>query len=208
MRIKNSAHRTVRTALYARCSRADAASFGRELEALQVEARLRRWEIYREFIDIKEPGGRDLTARRELMSAAARGHFDVVCFSRLDRFATSVREVVCLVGALRADGVAFLSVEDGINTLGGEAATTWTAIVACARMEGSLLRERAQRATETARREGTRVGRPSAEVDLAMVLEKRAQGTPFRQIARETGLAIATLHRAVSGARQTKVRKA
>ena len=59
-------------------------------------------------------------------------------------------------------------------------------------------KERGKASVASARRRGSRIGRPRAEVDVERAVELRAQGMSFRQVAQAMGVGVATVHRALS----------
>jgi DNA invertase Pin-like site-specific DNA recombinase len=58
--------------------------------------------------------------------------------------------------------------------------------------------ERTKASLDRARRQGKRIGRPRASVDVARALALRGQGKSVREAARVLGVAPATLHRALA----------
>ena len=65
-------------------------------------------------------------------------------------------------------------------------------LAAIAKQERVRLAERTRAGLERVRREGTRLGRPTAKVDASAIRALREQGASWSEIARRTGLARAT----------------
>jgi len=66
-----------------------------------------------------------------------------------------------------------------------------------AEFERELIRERVRSGLAVARARGKRLGRPRCDADTDRIAALRAQGLPWREIARELGVGIGTVHRAV-----------
>jgi hypothetical protein len=66
-----------------------------------------------------------------------------------------------------------------------------------AQQERERLIERTKAGLERARRQGRRIGRPRAHVDVAKALALRGEGKSIRQAASVLGVGAATLHRAL-----------
>src|SRR5437588_10771523 len=66
-----------------------------------------------------------------------------------------------------------------------------------AQQERERLIERTRAGLERARRQGRRIGRPRAHVDVAKALALRGEGKSIREVAMVLGVGAATLHRAL-----------
>jgi DNA invertase Pin-like site-specific DNA recombinase len=67
-----------------------------------------------------------------------------------------------------------------------------------AEQERDRLISRTKAGLDRARRQGKRIGRPRAAVDVARALSLRGQGRSMREAAKVLGVAPATLHRALA----------
>src|SRR5438477_11877807 len=65
-----------------------------------------------------------------------------------------------------------------------------------AKQERVRLAERTRAGLERVRREGKRLGRPAAKVDVSAIRDLRIQGESWSEIARRTGLSRATCQKA------------
>jgi DNA invertase Pin-like site-specific DNA recombinase len=63
----------------------------------------------------------------------------------------------------------------------------FTVLAAVAELERSTIRERVMAGQRAAKRRGVRFGRPTVEVDTALVGKLRTQGLSWRDIAEKTG---------------------
>ena len=67
---------------------------------------------------------------------------------------------------------------------------------AVAELERTLIAERVRAGLRNARAKGVRLGRPRVYVDTAKVVRLRAQGVPWRKIARQVGVSAKSCRRA------------
>ena len=190
----------MRVALYARVSTADQRP-DLQLDALRQLASQRGWTIAGEYVDQGVSGAR---ARRpaldRVMTAVHRGEVDVVAVWRFDRFARSMQHLVTALDDFRAQGVEFVSVQDGCDTSTAAGRMMFGVIASLAEFERELIRERVRAGMAAAKRRGRRAGRPRARVDVARARALRAAGQPLRVVAAELGCSVGSLHRALSAA--------
>ena len=73
------------------------------------------------------------------------------------------------------------------------------------RPERELIRERVCAGVKNARQKGKRLGRPKRVFDRQRVMELRQQGRSFSQIARELGIGLGTVVRAINGEKLSKI---
>ena len=73
----------------------------------------------------------------------------------------------------------------------------FTVLAAVGELERSTIRERVIAGQRAAKRRGVRFGRPTVEVDTALVCKLRSQGLSWRDIAEQTGTAKDTCIRSV-----------
>jgi len=95
-------------------------------------------------------------------------------------------------------GVQVVSVREPWLDTGGPVRSLLIAIFSwCAEQERERLIERTKAGLERARRQGRRIGRPRALVDVAKALALRNEGKSIREAAVVLGVGAATLHRAL-----------
>jgi DNA invertase Pin-like site-specific DNA recombinase len=80
-------------------------------------------------------------------------------------------------------------------------------IGAMAEFERALIQERVRAGLRHARSQGKRLGRPGVKVEVKRIRELRAHGASLRTIARQLGVGLGTVHRALP-ARPKTVSKA
>jgi DNA invertase Pin-like site-specific DNA recombinase len=136
----------------------------------------------------------------KMMLAAHEGKFDVVVVWALDRLGRSMVGNLQTVLELDRRGVEVVSVrEPWLDTTSTSpvrallvAIFSWVA-----EQERVHIVARCRAGIERARREGKRLGRPPAEVDLDEALRLRRRGLSIRDAARKLAVGSSTLHRAI-----------
>ena len=149
----------MRVAIYARVS-----TFDQEPENQLAELRhyvmARGWTSV-EYVDRGVSGSKDRRpALDQLVADARRRKFDVLLCWRLDRLGRNLRHLVVLLEELRAVGVAFVSLNEGIDATTPAGKLQLHVLAALAEFERERIRERVHAGLARARAQGTRLGRP------------------------------------------------
>ena len=191
----------LRVALYARVSTSDQ-SLDPQLDVLRKYVDARGWDA-REFVDHGQSGRNDqregLTA---LLESARRREVDAVAVVKLDRLGRSLVHLLGVLGELESLDVAFVSLDDGIDTQTAAGRLFMQIRGAFAEYEAGLIRERTLAGLEAARRRGKKLGRPPVmdATQVARARRMKAAGRSVRYIADVLEISRATVHRAVKGA--------
>lgn len=128
---------------------------------------------------------------------------DTVIVWRLDRLGRSLRHLIDLVGALERRGIAFRSLNEGIDTSTAGGKLVFHVFAALAEFERDLISERTVAGLAAARARGRKGGRPrklsqeGVAVARAMHAEKKHT---LATIAETLGVSRATIYRALSSA--------
>ncbi len=166
--------------------------------ALQIDA-LRAsgcTKIYRE----KRTGS---LHRRPVLDRALEGlrAGDVLMVWKLDRLGRSFRHLLQIIGELESRGIGFHSVSDNIDTTSPGGKLLFHIIGAIAEFERTLISERTKAGMLTARRNGSRLGRPRALSDSQMRSARRVlrlkQGT-VAELATQFNVGETTIRRALA----------
>ena len=189
-----------RLALYCRVS-----TTGQHVEpqvfALRQYASARGFEIVEEYLDEGVSGSKDRRAGLDrLVADARRRRFDAVAVVKLDRLGRSLHHLLTLLGDFEAVGVAFISLDDGLDTSTAAGRLFMQMRGAFAEYELAMIRERVAAGLAAARRRGTTLGRPCA---LTPETSKRlarlhGSGQSLRQIAAAIGVGKATVAREIA----------
>jgi len=138
----------------------------------------------------------------ELMAAAHRREFDVVCVWKLDRWGRSLKHLVTSLADLDSLGIAFVSLRDNFDLTTPSGRLLFQIVGAMAEFEKSLVVERTKAGLRHARAKGKRLGLPRANVDTDKLAALRASGASWRSISRELGVPRSSLHLALAGRSQ------
>jgi DNA invertase Pin-like site-specific DNA recombinase len=135
-------------------------------------------------IEVEEVGSgarNDRPGWQRVLDAARRGQLDAVVVWKLDRAGRSTLDLLANIEALRALGVRFLAVTQGLDIRpGGDAVSTLllTMLAAVATFERDLIRERTRLGLARARVRGKRLGRRPvlSKAQAAKARQLRAAG--------------------------------
>jgi DNA invertase Pin-like site-specific DNA recombinase len=97
---------------------------------------------------------------------------------------------------LRALGIQFVSLHEGIDTSTPNGRLVFGIFASIAEFERELIRDRVRSGIAQARAKGRRLGRPRSEVDLNRLRTLRAAGCSWRTIADELGVAVSVAFKA------------
>jgi DNA invertase Pin-like site-specific DNA recombinase len=189
---------SLRVALYARVSTSDQ-SLEPQLDALRRYADARGWDA-REFLDHGQSGRSDQReGLKALLESARRREVDAVAVVKLDRLGRSLLHLLGVLGELESLDVAFVSLDDGIDTQTAAGRLFMQIRGAFAEYEAGLIRERTLAGLEAARRRGKKLGRPPVmdATQVARARRMKAAGRSVRYIADVLEISRATVHRAV-----------
>jgi DNA invertase Pin-like site-specific DNA recombinase len=168
-----------------------------QLRELRERCAQRGWQIVEEYVDSGVSGSKDSRpALNRLMSAASQRKFDAVLVWKIDRWGRSLKHLVTSLAELDAYGVAFISLRDNLDLSTPSGRLMMQLLGAFAEFEHSIIQERVKAGLRNAVAKGKWLGRPQAEVSEAKITELRTSGASWREIAKEMGLGVGTVHRA------------
>lgn len=188
-------------AIYVRVSTRDRGQdFQNQLLALREFALKQGWKISGEYVD-EITGSIDARPEfQQMFQHASQRRFDVLLFWSLDRLSREgALETLQHLQRLTGYGVAWRSfTEQYLDSTGifREAVISILAVVA--KQERIRLAERTRAGLERVRREGKKLGRPTAKIDAETVRVLRSEGVSWSEISRRTGVARATCQKACS----------
>jgi DNA invertase Pin-like site-specific DNA recombinase len=139
-----------------------------------------------------------LPARDRLLTFARPG--DVLVVWRLDRLGRSLRDLVELVAELDNRGVELRSLRESLDTTTPAGKLTFHIFAALAEMEAEILRDRTRAGLDSARRRGTKLGRPRLlnpdQVEMARTLMTNP-ALSASKVAQQLGVHRSTLYRSL-----------
>ena len=149
---------------YARVSTPD-----QELESQRL--RLRAAGASRLFEDVISGRTFDRPGFKSLLEYARPG--DLICVVRLDRLGRSLRQLLDTVELFKQRGLAFMSLEEKLDTSSATGELVFHVFGSIAHFERRLIGERTRDGLEAAKARGIKLGRPSldrAKLDAALKL--------------------------------------
>jgi DNA invertase Pin-like site-specific DNA recombinase len=182
-----------RCALYVRVSTTDQ-HCENQLTELRAFCAARGWTITREYVDHGVSGA---TERRpaldELVTDARRRRFDVLVCWRLDRLGRNLRHLVLMLEDLQALGVAFASLNEGIDATTPAGRLQMHMLAALSEFERGRIQERVRAGLARAKAQGRRIGRPAHRVSPEAL--QRVHGLSTRAAAKALEVSPALIHK-------------
>ncbi|MHA4830463.1 recombinase family protein [Enterobacter ludwigii] len=122
---------------------------------------------------------------------------DVILVKKLDRLGRDTADMIQLIKAFDAQGVAVRFIDDGISTDGDMGKMVVTILSAVAQAERQRILERTNEGRQEAKLKGIRFGRKRT-VNREQVLALRQEGLGASEIARRLNIARSTVYK-ISG---------
>ena len=182
----------MRCAVYARVSTLDQEPEN-QLQELRRYAEARGWTSV-EYVDRGVSGSKERRPSLDrLVADARRRRFDVVVVWRLDRLGRNLRHLVVLLDELRAVGVEFVSLGEGIDATTPAGKLQLHVLAALAEFERARIGERVRAGLARVRASGQRLGRPPVNIPYEDL--ERTAHLSVREAARTLGPSRTTVHR-------------
>jgi DNA invertase Pin-like site-specific DNA recombinase len=191
-----------RVAIYLRVSTAAQTTDNQKFELHRVAA-ARGWSIVAEFSDDGFSGAKgrsDRPALDALLKAAVRGEFDMLAVWSIDRLGRSLQHLVETVNELHALGIDLYIHQQALDTSTPAGRLAFQVFGALSEYERELIRERVRAGLDRARRNGTKLGRPTnlnGSVRAA-IIALRAKDQPIRKIASQLKIGTGTVYRVLA----------
>ena len=185
----------MRVAIYARVSTSKQENEN-QLAELREFASKQGWEVVQEFVDtVTGSGKKERPAFNEMMLQASQRRFDVVCFWAIDRLSRAgTRETLRILTQLDAWGVAFRSyTQPYFDSCGIMRDVVISVMSTLAQQERISISERTKAGLRRVRRQGVKLGRPVADIDMRKVQKLRADGLSLRAVADKLDVSAALL---------------
>ncbi len=133
------------------------------------------------------------------MKAVSRREVDLVATWSVDRIGRSLQDLVATFSTIREAKVDLFLFQQGLDTTTPDGRAMYGMLSVFAEFELAIIKERVVAGMERANAEGKRIGRPS--IDRAVVVDirrKRKEDGTMRQIAKQTGVSLGFVQRALS----------
>lgn len=185
-----------RVAVYCRCSTTEQ-NVDLQLDALRDYVQARGFKIVQEYVDEGVSGAKSKRpALDQLLKDAHRRRFDAVLIWKLDRLGRSLSHLIHLVETFSGLGIDLVSLGDpGLDTTSPHGKLLFSIMASVAEFERDLIRERTRAGMQSAKRRGSKIGRPRAQVSVLKAQALLDEGLSFSAVARELGVSRATLQR-------------
>ena len=169
---------------------------------LQLDA-LKGAGCERVFVEKASGANRDRPELRAALDYARKG--DTLVVWKLDRLARSTRQLIETVEDLQTRGIGFRCVtQNEIDTTTAGGRLVFTIFGAIAEFEREIIRERTRAGLEAAHARGRKGGRPKGLTDADLKIARtllRDRDITVADVARQLGVAPATLYRHIPGGR-------
>ena len=147
----------------------------------------------------QEPENQGSRDRRPALDAVLTGvkrrQFDVLVCWRLDRLGRSLKHLVTLLDELQALGVAFVSLQEGIDATTPAGKQQMHILAAIAEFERARIAERVRAGLARAKANGRRLGPRPVHIPIEDL--ERTAHLSIRRAAAELGISRSVLHRAL-----------
>jgi len=193
-----------RVAIYARVSTSNQTA-ANQISELERVAQLRGWNIVEVYKDEGYSGSKSRDDRPSLdrmLKDAVRGKYDLIAVWSLDRLGRSLQHLIETVNELQAVGVELYMHLQAIDTTTPAGKLAFSIFGAFAEFERSIIVERVRAGLERAKRNGTKLGRPSNLNDAvrAAIVALRAKDVPIRKIAAQLKVGTGTIYTVLAAA--------
>lgn len=189
-----------RAALYLRVS-TDSQTTENQRADLTKLAELRGWTIVGAYEDAGVSGakGRDKRPGLDaLLKDAKRRKFDIALFWAVDRLGRSTAGVATAMDELQEAGVAQFYFKESMDTSTAHGRAMLEMAAVFARLEREMIRARVHAGLQRARKEGTRLGRPTVgDATEARIRSLKTGGTGIIKIAKTLGIGVSAVQRVV-----------
>src|ERR1035441_1853249 len=193
-----------RIAIYTRVSTSSQSTENQRHELLRV-AQARNWEVIGEYTDAGISGAKtraDRPALDALLKDAVRGKFDLIAVWSIDRLGRSLQHLIETVNELQAVGVDLYLHQQALDTTTPAGKLAFSIFGAFSEFERSLIRERVKAGLERAKRNGTKLGRPTNlnSSVAAAITALRAKDHSIRKIAAHLRVGTGTVYKVLRAA--------
>ena len=194
----------LRVAIYARVSTSNQTTEN-QLSDLARVAALRDWTIVETFCDEGISGAKnrvDRPALDRMLKDAVRGKFDLIAVWSIDRLGRSLQHLIETVNELQAVGVDLYMHQQAIDTTTPAGKLAFSIFGAFSEFERSLIRERVIAGLDRAKRNGTKLGRPTNLNDTvrAAIVALRSKDISIRKIAAQLKVGTGTIYSVLAAA--------
>jgi DNA invertase Pin-like site-specific DNA recombinase len=202
----NKGKRMKRAVLYLRVSKHEQTIENQRIELERVAA-VKGWKVIATFKDEGVSGafGREVRAQYDsMLKQGVQAKFDVVLAWDVSRLSRSLADLVTTLDELHACGIDLYLHQQAIDTTTPAGKAMFQMCGVFAEFERGILSERVKAGLNRAREEGKILGRPMKIANIKKIVEGRNRGKTIREIAKEQGLSVGRVHKALVEARRNQ----
>jgi len=179
-----------KVALYARVSRDDLNCENQNIVLRQWTAREGIAEADCQYFSESISTRKSRPVKAQVLQQFREGRFDTVVVVKLDRFARSLQELVLDVEGIINSSGRFVAIQSGMDfskkSYNATAQLQLNILSSFAQFEREIIRERTLDGLARVKSQGRTLGRRQV-LDCAAIIERRAAGASYAQIASEFG---------------------
>lgn len=184
--------------LYMRVSTDDQTNENQRIR-LDETVNQRGWTLVDTYQDQESGAKRSRPGLDQLLKDARAGRFDLVLVTKVDRISRSLQDLLEIAAKLGEYNVSLSFTDQPIDISSSMGKAFFQILGAFAELERSMIIERTKAGLRRARREGKRIGRPPLHHETRNKVQRlREKGKSMREISRETGLSIGTVHKTLT----------
>jgi len=135
----------------------------------------------------------------KMMDLVDKRKIDIIVFTKLDRLARSLQDLLNITSKLESKGVKFIVVEQNLDTSTSQGKLLFHILGAFAEFERAMIRERMEAGRKKADLIGSKSGkpchRPKVDIDADGVRFKHSQGMSMHSIAKQYNVSITPIRR-------------
>jgi len=139
---------------------------------------------------------------KKMMDLVDKGKVQLILFTKLDRLARSLQDLLNITSRFEVRGVKFIVVEQNIDTSTSNGKLLFHILGAFAEFERTIIRERMESGRKKAEITGTKSGkpchRPNKEIDRDGVIFKYNQGMSMHSISKFYNCSITPIRRIIN----------
>jgi len=211
------AHAKITLAKYKRCStdnqelRLQDESLKKYINRIKEDNPHKEYEVL-DFEDFALSGkSNDRKQFKKMIELCEKKKIDMILFTKLDRLARSLQNLLNIAHQLENLGVKFVAVEQNLNTSTSQGKLLFHILGAFAEFERTIIRERMEAGRRKAEITGTKSGkpchRPKVKIDEDGVRFKYQQGMSMTQIAKNYGVSITPIRRILNETKTKEILK-
>jgi len=188
----------MKTAIYIRVSTKTKQDTETQLQPLKEYAERNKLGVHKIYTDIGESGSKESRPQFDLMiNDIRKNKIKCVMVYKLDRIGRSTQHLLKLFEEFNKRGIEFISITQNIDTTTPEGRMFLRMLMIMAEYERELIIDRVNAGITRAKKNGVKLGRPKAEINISEVLKLKENGLSFRNIATKLNISVGSVQRCI-----------